>query len=75
MIYSAAFRALSADVRAAIYTRMWDVLSGRDTKAKYARLSHEDRRAIVEILRETLPDLPDEFRRSAAAHFPLEPRR
>jgi hypothetical protein len=65
-IYSAAFRALPAGVRAAIYGRMWDVLSGRDASPKYARLSEADRRAIVEILRDTLSDLPSEFRRAAS---------
>jgi hypothetical protein len=61
-IYSAAFRALPADVRAAIYGRMWAILSGRDTSPKYARLSEADRRSVVEILGETLPDVPGDFR-------------
>jgi hypothetical protein len=61
MIYSAAFRALPIDVRQAIYSRMWEILSGRDTSPKYARLSEADRRAVVEILRDTLQDLPGEF--------------
>jgi hypothetical protein len=61
MIYSAAFGALPIDARAAIYRRMSDVLSGRETSPKYARLSETDRRAVVEILRETLRDLPDDF--------------
>ena len=64
MIYSDAFGALPGDVRAAIYARMWAILSGRDAGSKYARLADADRRAIVEILRETLPDLPPEFRAS-----------
>src|SRR4051812_10067867 len=64
MIYSEAFRALPDDVRAAIYARMWAILSGREGGSKYARLGDADRRAIVEILRETLPDLPGEFRAS-----------
>jgi hypothetical protein len=63
MIYSAAFRALPMDVRQAIYGRMWEILSGRDTSPKYARLSEADRRAVVEILRDTLQDLPSEFAR------------
>jgi len=61
MVYSAAFGALPIEVRAAIYGRMWDVLSGHDTSPKYARLSEPDRRAVVEILRETLHDLPGDF--------------
>ena len=62
MIYSAAFGALPIDVRGAIYARMWNILSGYDTSPKYARLSEADRRAVVEILRETLHDLPSDFR-------------
>jgi hypothetical protein len=58
MIYSAAFGALPDEVRAGIYGRMGEVLSGRDTNPKYARLSAADRRDIVDILRETLHDLP-----------------
>src|SRR6185295_7698981 len=58
MIYSAAFRALPADLRLAIYARVAEVLSGRDASAKYARLSDADRRAIAEILRDTLEDWP-----------------
>ena len=61
MVYSAAFGALPIDVRGAIYGRIGDVLSGRDTSPKYARLSEADRRAILEILGETLHDLPNDF--------------
>jgi hypothetical protein len=61
MIYTAAFTALPADARDAIYRRLWHVLSGADPDSKYARLSHDDRRHIVDILRDTKPDLPDYF--------------
>jgi hypothetical protein len=61
MIYSAAFSSLPSPVRAAIYHRMSDVLSGREGGAKYARVSAADRSAIVEILRDTLSDLPPHF--------------
>jgi hypothetical protein len=61
MIYSAAFQALPAGVREAIYMRIADVVSGRDTAPKYARLSDADRRAVVEILRDTIDDLPAAF--------------
>lgn len=63
-VYSAAFRALPTEVREAIYGRMWEVLSGREARPKYARLSEADRRAVVDILRNTLPDLPSGFRAS-----------
>jgi hypothetical protein len=61
MIYSAAFQALPLDVRRAVYRRVWDILSGHDTSPKYARRSESDRRAVVEILRDTLHDLPGDF--------------
>jgi hypothetical protein len=53
MIYSPAFDALPEEARAAIYQRMWRVLS--------ERTSAEDRRAIVDILRDTKKDLPAYF--------------
>jgi hypothetical protein len=62
LIYSAAFRALPDEARGAIYERMWDVLAGRDPAAKYLRLAEPDRRAVMEILKETLPDLPAALR-------------
>jgi hypothetical protein len=62
MIYSAAFEALPPPARDAIYQRMWRILSGKDAAPKYARLPPADRRAIVEILRDTKPDLPEYFR-------------
>ena len=31
MVYSAAFNALPEGARAAVYVRMWDILSGRDS--------------------------------------------
>jgi hypothetical protein len=62
MVYSAAFAALPADARTAVYVRMWDILSGRDSTPKYERLSDADRHDVVDILRETLHDLPAGFR-------------
>jgi hypothetical protein len=61
MIYSDAFDALPPPARDAVYARMWRVLSGQDAAPKYARLSTADRRAIVEILRDTKPALPAYF--------------
>jgi hypothetical protein len=58
MIYSEPFDALPATAKAAIYERLWEVLSGRDTAPRYHVLSADDRTAIVEILRDTKKDLP-----------------
>ena len=68
MVYSAAFGALPIEARQAIYERMWTILSGRDTSPKYTRLAVADRRAVVEILNDTLHDLPDAFRTPTAVH-------
>lgn len=63
MIYSPAFDRLPPNVRDAVYRRMWDVLSGVERGSAYRRaLSLDDRRTIVEILRETKPGLPAYFR-------------
>ena len=62
MIYTRAFDALPEPAKAAVYRRMWDVLSGRATDGPYDRLSPADREAVVEILIDTKPDLPDYFR-------------
>ncbi|HYM23790.1 MAG TPA: hypothetical protein VEU08_11285 [Vicinamibacterales bacterium] len=61
MIYSAAFRALPDAAREAIYARMWTILSGADPAPKYRALEDADRRAVVEVLKDTVPDLPRAF--------------
>jgi len=61
MLYSGAFDALPAAAKDQVYRRLWQVLSGQDKDARYAVISAADRRAIVEILRETKKGLPDYF--------------
>jgi hypothetical protein len=39
------------------------VLSGKDQDARYRHISASDRKAILEILRDTKPDLPAYFLR------------
>ncbi len=56
MIYSEAFDALPSGVKEAVYRRMWLILSGGST-------APADRKAVVEILRDTKPDLPKYFQR------------
>jgi hypothetical protein len=65
MIYAEAFDALPREARDAIYRRLWEVLSGREQGARYARLSAGDRRAIAEILRDTKTNLPAYFQPSS----------
>ena len=61
-IYSGAFDALPSSAKAPIYQRMWQVLSGEERGDRYrAALPLADRRAIVEILKDTKRDLPAYF--------------
>lgn len=58
MIYSDAFEAIPGPAKEFIYRRLWEVLSGKDKSAAFANLSADDRRSILEILRNTKPNLP-----------------
>jgi hypothetical protein len=62
LIYSPAFDQLPPAAKDPIYRRMWLILSGNERLARYrSALSLADRRAIVEILRDTKPGLPSYF--------------
>ena len=61
LIYTDAFDALPERAEDAVYRRMWEVLSGQATEDRYTRLTLDDRRAVVEILRDTKPNLPAYF--------------
>ncbi|MEO8052076.1 MAG: hypothetical protein ABI833_16805 [Acidobacteriota bacterium] len=63
MIYSAAFDGMPGFVRDRVYQRLYDILSGKDSSPSAGglslkRLSADDRQAILEIVRETKPNLP-----------------
>jgi hypothetical protein len=61
LIYSEPFGAMPPAAKTAVYARLWEVLSGRERGERYAVLTPADRQAILEILRETKPDLPEYF--------------
>jgi hypothetical protein len=61
LIYSPAFDALPAQVKTPIYKRMWAILSGAVDEPRYRALALADRQAVVEILKDTKPDLPSYF--------------
>jgi hypothetical protein len=62
LIYSPAFDALPRAAKEPIYRRMWTILSGQEQDPRYrAALPLPTRRAIVEILRDTKPELPEYF--------------
>lgn len=62
LIYSAQFDAMPAPLRDRVYRRLWEILTGADRTPAYQRLSPGDRRAVLEILRDTKKGLPDYWR-------------
>jgi len=62
MIYDPAFDALPDAAKQQVYSKLFAVLTGKDSSERFARLTPQDRRAILEILRETKPDLPAYWR-------------
>ncbi|WZO98559.1 hypothetical protein EP7_000139 [Isosphaeraceae bacterium EP7] len=61
LIGSEAFEALPPPARSRVYLRLSEILTGKDQSPTFAHLSAEDRRAILEILRETRKNLPEAF--------------
>jgi hypothetical protein len=62
LIYSPSFDAIPTETRDYVYHRLWDILTGTDTSPEFAHLSATDRQAIREILIDTKPGLPTEWR-------------
>ncbi|HEX6997943.1 MAG TPA: hypothetical protein VF322_07340 [Gammaproteobacteria bacterium] len=57
LVYSDAFAALPEAAKGQVYRRMAEILGGEDDSGKYAHLSAADRAAILEILRDTAPEI------------------
>ncbi len=58
LIYSEAFDGLPGESLDYVWQRLFDILSGQDQSEKFAHLSQDDRKAILEIQRATISDLP-----------------
>jgi hypothetical protein len=65
MIYSAAFDGMPDIVRERVYQRLYDILIGKDQSGKYTKLTAQDLEAILEIVRETKPNLPAYWKAAA----------
>jgi hypothetical protein len=63
LIYSDAFDALPAPMKEHLYSRLWEILAGKDQSTTYASLSPATRQAIREILSDTKHGLPDYWRK------------
>jgi len=61
LIYSEAFNGLPDESRNYVWQRLFDILSGQDQSEKFTHLSQDDRKAILEILRATISDLPEYY--------------
>lgn len=57
LIYSEAFAKLPAEAREYVHGRIREIVQDEDQSAAFAHLTSEDRRALREILGETLPGL------------------
>ena len=62
LIYSESFDTLPEPAKSYVYHRLLEILSGQDQSPDFAKLSAEDRRAILEILLATKSGLPEEWR-------------
>ena len=70
LIYSEPFDGMPANAKAAVYDRLWEILSGQERDRRYDVLTAADRRAIREILSETKPDLAEHFSRQSVSSTP-----
>ncbi len=59
LIYSPSFSELPQEARDYVLRRLWEVLTGIDQSQPFAHLTADDRAAVLAILRDTLPNLPD----------------
>jgi hypothetical protein len=61
LIYSDAFDAIPQPAKGYVYHRLLQILTAQDQDADFARLSAQDRRAVLEIVLQTKPGLPAEW--------------
>jgi hypothetical protein len=74
MIYSEAFDNMPAWVRDRVYRKLYDVLTNKDTSEVYKKISPADRQAVLEIVRETKPNLPDYWKGAPGGDLPAGPQ-
>jgi hypothetical protein len=72
LIYSKAFDSLPMEVKDYIYQRLWDILNGKSTAKNDPVITADNRAAILSILRETKPGLPDYWREATSAGMPKD---
>jgi hypothetical protein len=63
LVYTEGFDALPEDMKNYFWHRLYNVLVGKDNSPEFARISSADRKAILEILRDTKAGLPQYFKK------------
>jgi hypothetical protein len=63
LIYSEAFDHIPEPAKGYVYHRLLEILTGRERSPDFAKLTGEDRGAILEILLATKPGLPEEWKK------------
>jgi hypothetical protein len=66
LIETRTFDQLPTATKKRFYGRLWEILSGQDGSDEFGHLPKPERLAIIEILRATKTDLPDEWSRPVA---------
>jgi hypothetical protein len=61
MVYSELFDGAPKPLLDRIYEQLFDVLTGEEDEGRYAALAEADRKAVLEILVDTKPNLPPYF--------------
>jgi hypothetical protein len=64
LIYSPSFDAISPPIKTVILQKLHDILTGKNDDPQFAKLTPEDRKAVLEILLETKKTLPDYWRKN-----------
>lgn len=62
LIYSECFDSMPAAVRDIVLKQLFEILKGENQSPNYAHLSKADKQAILEILKDTKPNLPTYWR-------------
>jgi hypothetical protein len=67
LIYSKSFQDLPSKLKESLYLRLQEILTGKDSSPAFQHLSMETKRSILEILRQTKPDLEECWKTNAGA--------
>lgn len=70
LIYSEAFDAIPEPAKSFVYRRLFEVLTGADRSPDFAAVSDAERQAVFEILVDTKPNVPAEWRQYAKVRRP-----